>query len=85
MAHITQYRDIPVHYWDANSAPKPFQAGGYSVCIQRNKHYSRVMDRVGEALAAGAAVTLEHRIANERPGPKAQPYDVIDVRIEHLK
>ena len=59
MAHKLTYRDIPVH---RVVAPDGAQYAYGSRRIEMTAAYSRVMERVGQAMEQGATVKLEHRI-----------------------
>lgn len=69
------YCDIPCRVWRKRELS---QFKGLEMVS--TQVYRRVMKRVGQAIAAGMAVEMDHRIANPNPAI-GKPYDTITVRI----
>ncbi len=69
-----KYTNIPYRRWRK-------QRFGTGHELVENSGYKRVMKRMGDALDAGKAVTMDHVIVNPLPVAN-KPYDTVSITIE---
>lgn len=66
-----KFANIPYRRWR--------RVGGKFALVE-NSAYTRIMKRVGEAIALGMSVDMDHQIVNPEPS-QDEPYDTITVTI----